>query len=371
MKKNLKTVALAVTALSVFVACQNQPAENNQGAENAANNAAVTENVVENNAAGAETTEVAAGEIAHIGMGFDGSIKGTDAEGEKPATASGGGYAGLVAFDSEGKIVAAKFDVIQPSITLDEAGVPGTFEEIESKNVLGDAYGMKKASEIGKEWYEQAEAFADYITGKTVDEVKNIPTKVKDEKHQNVADTPDLASSVTIDIGSFQSLVEEAYATKAEAAGATYIGLDLAASDRSKAEEGKPTKVGFNIYATGVAVDQEGKIVQTLIDVVQPSIEFADGAFADAEEVQTKNELGDAYGMKKASEIGLEWYEQADNFEAYTIGKTAEEVVAIPTKMRDESHMNVADTPDLSSTVSIDIGDFQNNVVAAVENAHS
>ena len=38
-----------------------------------------------------------------------------------------------------------------------------------SKNELGDNYGMKKASSIGAEWYEQAAAMAAYVEGKTLD----------------------------------------------------------------------------------------------------------------------------------------------------------------------------------------------------------
>ena len=36
---------------------------------------------------------------------------------------------------------------------------------------------MRGNSGIGKEWNEQANAFAEYIVGKTVDEVKGIAVK--------------------------------------------------------------------------------------------------------------------------------------------------------------------------------------------------
>ena len=39
-----------------------------------------------------------------------------------------------------------------------------------TKNALGDGYGMRKASPIGKEWFEQAQGFCAYVTGKTVAE---------------------------------------------------------------------------------------------------------------------------------------------------------------------------------------------------------
>ena len=44
----------------------------------------------------------------------------------------------------------------------------------QSKNELGDAYGMRKASSISAEWNEQAAGFAAYITGKTVAEATGI-----------------------------------------------------------------------------------------------------------------------------------------------------------------------------------------------------
>ena len=41
---------------------------------------------------------------------------------------------------------------------------------------------------------------------------------------------------------------------------------------------------------------------------------------------QTKNELKEAYGMKVASGIGLEWYQQAENYAQYALGKTPAEL---------------------------------------------
>jgi len=65
---------------------------------------------------------------------------------------------------------------------------------------------MKGASPIGKEWFEQAKAFADYITGKKVADVSGIALdggKATDE---------DLTSSVTVTITDFIGAVERAAA---------------------------------------------------------------------------------------------------------------------------------------------------------------
>ena len=60
------------------------------------------------------------------------------------------------------------------------------------------------ASSIQKEWNEQAEAFAQWCIGKTVDEVKNIPLK------DGVPNTIDLVTSVTIHVTDFVTAVEKA-----------------------------------------------------------------------------------------------------------------------------------------------------------------
>jgi hypothetical protein len=45
--------------------------------------------------------------------------------------------------------------------------------------------------------------------------------------------------------------------------------------------------------------------------------------------MDTKRGKGDAYGMKAASSIKKEWYEQADAFDSYAVGKTAAELAKL------------------------------------------
>lgn len=95
--------------------------------------------------------------------------------------------------------------------------------------------------------------------------------------------------------------------------------------------------VAVDTYMCAVTLDEEGKIVAVSFDVVQAKGAFdaagavvaADGSAVDAAEAeaQTKGELKDAYGMKKYSPIGKEYYEQMAALEAWCIGKTVEEVV--------------------------------------------
>jgi hypothetical protein len=66
-------------------------------------------------------------------------------------------------------------------------------------------------------------------------------------------------------------------------------------------------------------------ITSCIIDASQTNINFSKEGKITSDinaEFQTKNELGDAYGMKKASSIGKEWNEQANAFAQYVVGKT-------------------------------------------------
>lgn len=122
-----------------------------------------------------------------------------------------------------------------------------------------------------------------------------------------------------------------------------------------------------NVSIAAVTVDGEGKILSCKIDSVQVDIGFGkDGKLVTdlATKFQSKQELGDEYGMKKASAIGKEWYEQADAFAEYCIGKTADEVKGIAV-----TEEGKAQEVDLAASCSVNILGFQDIVVKAVENA--
>lgn len=82
---------------------------------------------------------------------------------------------------------------------------PGKTKEIMSKVELGDDYGMIRASGIEKEWYEQIAALEAWMVGKKVAEIMAMPVS------DNVPDTPELTSSVSITVGSYLAAIEEAY----------------------------------------------------------------------------------------------------------------------------------------------------------------
>ena len=82
-----------------------------------------------------------------------------------------------------------------------------------------------------------------------------------------------------------------------------------------------------------LVLDDEGKIKHVKFDTAQTKVGFTAAGAATVEAgtvVPSKEEKQDAYGMRKASPIGKEWFEQAAALEAWCIGKTVAEVLAAP-----------------------------------------
>ena len=125
----------------------------------------------------------------------------------------------------------------------------------------------------------------------------------------------------------------------------------------------KENNAQVDATVAAVVLDKDGKIVAAKIDVAQNKMDVTDGQVDTAKAFKTKVELKEDYGMTKASAIGLEWYQQAENFEKYVIGKTADEVAAIETRV-DGSH-TVAVDEALYATCSMSIADFMEAIVKA------
>ena len=83
-----------------------------------------------------------------------------------------------VILDDAGKIVSCKVDVAQNKLDVTDGIIAddAASTEFKTKREQGDSYNMKGASGIGKEWYEQIDAFEDYVVGKTASEISSIDT---------------------------------------------------------------------------------------------------------------------------------------------------------------------------------------------------
>ena len=286
----------------------------------------------------------------------------TGVSSSKDATAEADGTAqtdiALVAVtvDDDGVITGCVIDAIQAKIAFSNEGKITTdlATEFASKNELGEAYGMKKASSIGKEWNEQAAAMAQYAVGKTVEELKGIAVN-----ESGAPTDADLASSVTLYIGSFVSGIEAAVNNAAHLGAQAGDKLALTSvTTMAKSKDAGEKDGQAQAYATVAAVTLNGDTVTSCyIDAVQANVNFdAKGAITTdlTAPIASKNELGDAYGMRGASSIGKEWNEQAAGFSAYVTGKTVSEVAGIAV-----GESGAPTDADLAASVTVGIGDFQ------------
>ena len=308
------------------------------------------------------------------GLGMVTSMSGTDAEDEDPAKTQADVTVCEATFDQDGKIVAISFDVVQAKAEVDADGVVTVAEDVKTKGELGDDYNMKKyatPAAVG-EWYEQAAALEAYCIGKTAAEVAGMPLGENAHGYTDAPAAEELKSSCTISVTAFLNALTKAYDNAtSEYTGYAKAGLGMVTSmSGTDAEDEDPAKTQADVTAVALALDADGKIVAISIDVVQAKAEVAESAVTVAEDVKTKRELGDDYNMKKyatPAAVG-EWYEQANAFEAYCIGKTPAEVAGMPLGENAHGYTDAPAAEELKSTCTISVTAFLNAIAKAAAN---
>ena len=100
-------------------------------------------------------------------------------------------------------MTGAVADVAEPALTVGADGTVSAPEMVKTKVELGDSYGMRGASSLGKEWYEHSEGWCDYLKGKTRTEIAGIPDDGSDA---------DLAALCTISVTELQKAALAAFA---------------------------------------------------------------------------------------------------------------------------------------------------------------
>ncbi len=290
MKKILAVGLAAVLALS-FAACSN--------GENAAEGGS--------NATDATTVKTGLAVVSSISE-------------VKETTLTIDSVAAAVLVDADGKVVQVKIDEAQtkPDLAVDNGNVTDLRTKLEKQ---GD-YNMKGASPIGKEWYEQIDAFETWATGKTVDEIK---AGVGEDGYPTDAD---LTAGCTMNANGFVTAISNAVAG-AQDLGATSADKLNIKITTEKYYESNETNLQYDSNYAAVTTDADGKITSCLIDASQAKCTIADGKFTVAEGAfKSKKELKEDYNMKAVSPIGKEWYEQAAAYEDWAIGKTAADISA-------------------------------------------
>lgn len=294
------------------------------------------------------------------------AAKSTDA-GEKDGLVQADTNVVAVTVGDNGKIIKCVIDAIQTKINFSVSGKITTSldTKFKTKMELGTNYGMAKASSIGKEWSAQAAALADYVQGKTIAEVKGIAVNEK-----GVPTQAELASSVTVSITDQINAIERAVNNAKDigtgANDTLGVGAVTEISKSKDAGEKDGLAQAYTTYAV-VTFGADGKITACVIDGSQTNVSFSASGKITSDikaPVKTKNELGGGYGMKAVSTIGKEWFEQADAFSNYAVGKSVEQVKEIAVNGK-----GAPKDSELNSSVTVAIADFKNAIEKAKANS--
>ena len=255
----------------------------------------------------------------------------------------------------------ARTGTIHTIAAADGKGVVTMPTDYRTKRQKGDDYPLAAASSLKKGWAEQADDFADYLTGMTPEQASMLETD-KDGK----AVDADLLSGCTIRVDKYRDAVAKA-CTNASALGAAKgdrVSLGVEAENASSditATDDKDVNAEVDLTVVALTLDADGRVTSAIGDMAEPALTIAaDGGVSAPDTVRSKLELGDSYGMRNASSLGKEWYEHSEGYCSYLKGKTEKEVADIPADGSDA---------DLAALCTISIDALQKAAGDAFENA--
>lgn len=299
---------------------------------------------------------------------------------DKAATDTAGAYVqtdldvAAVLFDEDGKVIDVNLDVMQVKAVSTAAEVTTLSTklfideaegDIASKWELGALYAMSGTSPISKEWDEQADAYENWAVGKTVAEITD--TAILTDYHGGKALTDGATVGVTVTVDGFMAVITEAWENKIEV-----VVEDAADLKVGVAMNNSHAALQDDVAVGGAILDAEDKVVASKFDVYQipyaVAVNSTDETLFDVTvnttskkqvdatnlEIKSKHDLGAEYGMTSASPIAKEWYEQADAFAAYVVGKTAEEIADPETLVDYHGGKALEDGATVGTTMTID-----------------
>jgi len=259
--------------------------------------------------------------------------------------------AAAVVFDEDGAVVKAYLDVAQVKFEHNEvmkdgvntiglklkSGATRADYCVKTKLELGDDYGMKSSSQIGKEVDDQIAAFVDWTIGKTIAEIKGGVSD-STEKLTDAAMLAKCSIKVSDFVKAYEVAAREANLKEFSYAENKDIKVGLAMNAGPGYNYGKAsTEITCDLGAV-VTVDSE--VVAANIDglVCAPQDFNTNLAVPAANKYNSndntkawtsKKDLGDKYAMKGNEGCTKEWFEQAAIIENAAVGKTSTEIASL------------------------------------------
>ncbi len=245
-----------------------------------------------------------------------------------------------VTVDESGIIHQCVLDGITALIPFDATGALQMPEDLtfHSKNELGEAYGMHKASPMGKEWNQQAASFAAYAVGKRADELQS----------------GDVAASVTVDTDGFLQAI--CAAVQGAAPSGTQEGDRLAlasdacidASRSADSDAGENGSACCSALMSAITFRGE-KITACRYDGVETTLPFTpEGIVCTRTPLPPSNKAHpvDVYSLRQQGPSGQHWYQEANAFAEATIGLTVRQVSHLSSNPSPAADKNAALTMD-------------------------
>lgn len=204
-----------------------------------------------------------------------------------------------------------------------------------------NAYGLSYKSDHG-EWNEQVGALEKYISGNhmTIEEVNEIPTYEKDEKHPKVAKKgSDLEAGCELDLSDFMEVINKASENTTQVKAMRLgVGEDI----RINNIEGR-----LDVTFSFIATDYRYKICYSKLDVYSIDVLGQRNVLSLREQVSEKPEL-------------KQWEENVDAYEEYIYGLNMVEAYGVETYDPGNGIETALPKPgtDLATMCNIDLEKF-------------
>lgn len=225
--------------------------------------------------------------------------------------------AAAVVLDADGLIADCRIDEVMFDVALN-GGKPQDVADLRTKGERGSDYAVTSedtggSGELTASWREQVQAFCTFVKGKTPGAVSGIAAT--DGKSTEIAG----CDLIITDFIEAVRRASDAAEKQKDGKGALHLAMTA-----SKMEQTSDDALEYDVELGAVTVDGNNTVTGCFADTLQVKMSIQAGVFTTVSgAVETKRAMGDAYGLKKASGIGKEWYEQAQAFDAYAVGKTA------------------------------------------------